>query len=444
MPQTTPNRLASRDRLEACLGRIADPAGEGSRAVLRTYAEPARAAADASDARARFGTSLGPLDGRIVSIKDLFDMPGEVTTAGSKILRDAAKARAEAPAIARLRAAGAVIVGKTNMTEFAFSGVGINPHYGTPGNPADRSRIPGGSSSGGAVAVADGMSEITIGSDTGGSTRIPAALCGIVGWKPTQRRVPTAGAFPLSYALDSIGPMARSVADCALADAVMAGEPPWEVQPAPLSGLRLGVPQGLLLETMDAHVARAYEAALGRLGQAGAMVNDHSLTPLLEDMAAVNAKAGFAAAEAFQIHRPWMDTRAGDFDPRVRARIERGRNLPAADYIEMQQRRALLIRAMDDRLADLDALVLPTTPIPAPRIDELVASDEAFTSANIALLRNTSVWNFFDCCAISLPLPEGIRSGGLHVGLMLVARHGEDRRLLRVAAALEALLGRGS
>src|SRR5690606_11927873 len=232
----------SRDRLEACLARIADPSGEGSRAVLRTYTEQARAAADAADARARLGMSLGPLDGRIVSIQDLFDVTGETTTAGSKILRDRPPATADAPAIARLRAAGAVIVAKTNMTEFAFSGVGINPHYGTPGNPADRSRIPGGSSSGGAVAVADGMSEITIGSDTGGSTRIPAALCGIVGWKPSQYRVPTEGGFPLSYALDSIGPMAKSVADCALADAVMAGEEPVALQPAPVAGLRLGVP----------------------------------------------------------------------------------------------------------------------------------------------------------------------------------------------------------
>lgn len=432
MPQT------SRDRLEACLARIADPSGEGSRAVLRTYTEQARAAADAADARARLGMSLGPLDGRIVSIKDLFDVTGETTTAGSKILRDRPPATADAPAIARLRAAGAVIVAKTNMTEFAFSGVGINPHYGTPGNPADRSCIPGGSSSGGAVAVADGMSEITIGSDTGGSTRIPAALCGIVGWKPSQYRVPTEGGFPLSYALDSIGPMAKSVADCALADAVMAGEEPVALQPAPVAGLRLGVPKGLLLENMDAHVAEAYEAALARLGQAGARVADESIAALLDDMAAVNAKGGFAAAEAFQIHRAWMDSRAGDFDPRVRARIERGRSLTAADYIDMQRRRATLIRAMDARMADLDAMVLPTTPIPAPRIDELVASDEAFTTANIALLRNTSVWNFFDCCAISLPLPVS----GLHVGLMLVARNGQDHRLLRIAAGLEALLAR--
>lgn len=432
------HQTSSRDRLEACLARIADPAGEGSRAVLRVYADAARAAADAADARRGHGLALGPLDGRIISIKDLFDVAGEPTTAGSKILRDAKPADSEAPAIARLRAAGAVIVAKTNMTEFAFSGVGINPHYGTPGNPADRSRIPGGSSSGGAVAVADGMSEITIGSDTGGSTRIPAAMCGIVGWKPSQQRVPTTGAFPLSYALDSIGPMAKNVADCALADAVMAGEAPMAPQAAPIAGLRLGIPRGLLLEGQDSSVATAFEAALGQLGAAGAALSDQNLAPLLDGMAAVNAKAGFAAAEAFQIHRAWMDSRAGDFDPRVRARIERGRNLPAADYIEMQRRRALLIQAMDARLADLDALVLPTTPIPAPKIAELVASDEAFTAANIALLRNTSVWNFFDCCAISLPLPVA----GLPVGLMLVGRNGQDRRLLRIAGGVEALLNR--
>src|SRR6266704_547311 len=210
-----------RDRLEQALARIADPNGEGARACLTVYAAAARAAADAADARARLGVSLGPLDGTIVSIKDLFDVAGEPTRAGSKVLKDAPPAAADAAVVRRLRAAGAVIVAKTNMTEFAFSGVGLNPHYGTPGNPADRARIPGGSSSGAAVTAADQMCEIAIGTDTGGSTRIPAALCGIVGFKPSKQRVPTEGAFPLSNALESIGPMAKSVADCALADAVM-------------------------------------------------------------------------------------------------------------------------------------------------------------------------------------------------------------------------------
>ena len=218
------NKTSARDRLEQALSRIADPRGEGVRACLNVYAETARAAADASDARARSGISLGPLDGAIVSIKDLFDVKGEVTRAGSKILAEEGKpASADAPVVTRLRAAGAVIVAKTNMSEFAFHGIGTNPHFGTPGNPCDRARAPGGSTSGGAVAVADGMCDIAIGSDTGGSTRAPAAFCGIVGWKPSRQRISTEGAFPLSFSLDSIGPMATSVADCANTDAVKIG-----------------------------------------------------------------------------------------------------------------------------------------------------------------------------------------------------------------------------
>ena len=201
------------------------------------YADAARAAADAADARAKAGKPLGPLDGAIVSIKDLYDVAGEVTRAGSRVLADEGLvAAADAPVVKRLREAGAVIVAKTNMSEFAFSGVGANPHFGTPGNPFDRARVPGGSTSGGAVAVADGMCEIAIGTDTGGSTRIPAALCGLVGWKPSKQRVPTDGAFPLSFTLDSIGPMAKSVAECALADAVMAGEAAPTLEPVSLVG----------------------------------------------------------------------------------------------------------------------------------------------------------------------------------------------------------------
>lgn len=424
-------------RLEACLARIADPAGEGSRAFTKTYPDQARAAAAAADARAKLGQSLGPLDGRIVSIKDLFDVPGEATTAGSKLLRDARPATVEAPAIARLRRAGAVIIGKTNMTEFAFSGVGINPHYGTPGNPADRSRIPGGSSSGGAVSVADGMAEITIGSDTGGSTRIPAALCGIVGWKPSQYRVPRTGAFPLSFSLDSIGPMGSSVADCAAADAVMANETPDALTPAPLAGLRLGIPRGLLLENLDDAVSKSYDAALTALGKAGVGLSDHPVTDLLSAMLEATGKGPFAAIEAAHIHRDWFESRAADFDPVVRGRIERGRSIPAMDYVFAQQRRFELVTAMDARLADLDALVLPTTALTAPKIAALDKDEAAFTATNLLLLRNPSMANFFDLCAVSLPLPAGLRSGGLPVGLMLVARNGQDRRLLRIAAAVE-------
>src|SRR6185437_13199031 len=247
------------------------PKGEGARACLTVYRDAAKAAADAADARARGNVTLGPLDGAIVSIKDLFDVAGEVTRAGSKVLAEEGKpAVADAPIVRRLRAAGAVIVAKTNMSEFAFTGVGANPHFGTPGNPVDRARVPGGSSSGAAVAAADGMWEIAIGSDTGGSCRLPAAICGIVGYKPSRQRIPTEGAFPLSYSLDSIGSLARSVADCANADAGMAGEEPFALEPAPLAGLRLGVPQGMPLENLDETVGKRFPEALDRLEKAGA------------------------------------------------------------------------------------------------------------------------------------------------------------------------------
>jgi aspartyl-tRNA(Asn)/glutamyl-tRNA(Gln) amidotransferase subunit A len=429
-----PSARSARDRLEAALARIAEPKGEGVRTCLTVYSEAARNAADAADARTRVGISLGPIDGAIITIKDLFDVAGEPTRSGSKVLVDAPPATSDATVVRRLRAGGAVIVAKTNMTEFAFSGIGVNPHYGTPGNPADRTRVPGGSSSGAAVAVADGMCEIAIGTDTGGSTRIPAALCGLVGYKPTKSRVPTEGAFPLSYTLDSVGPIARSVAACAAADAVMAGDDPWTLEPAPLQGLRLGIPQGLPLRDLDQTVATQFSDATKELGRTGARLSDEVL-PLLDDMVRVNSKATFAAAESYSIHRERLATRAADYDPFVRSRIEGGRTLSAADYMAMLRDRAALVRAMDARLSDLDALVLPTTPIIAPTITEVFSID-GFNAKNGLLLRNPAIVNFFDLCAISLPLS---RAGGLPVGLMLVARNGHDHRLFRIAAAVERL-----
>ncbi|MBI4521716.1 MAG: amidase [Gemmatimonadetes bacterium] len=426
--------LSARDRLEAALARIADASGEGARTCLTVYAEAARAAADAADARARVGVSLGPLDGAIVSLKDLFDVAGERTRAGSTALRDAAPATADAPVVRRLRAAGAVIVARTNMVEFAFSGVGQNPHYGTPGNPADRTRVPGGSSSGAAVAVADGMCEVAIGTDTGGSTRIPAALCGVVGFKPTQARVPTDGAFPLSYTLDSVGPIARTVAACAAADAVMAGDDAWTLEPAPLGNLRLGIPPGPPLSDLDETVSARFAAATAALERAGVRLSDERI-PLLEDMGRVQARVSLSSIESYAIHRQLLALRADEYDPRVRARIEMGRDVPAADYIDMLRERARLVAAMDIRLSGLDALVLPTCPIVAPTTAE-VASTEAFFARNARLLRNTAAANFYGLCSISLPLP---RDGALPVGLMLIARAGEDRRLFQIAAAIERL-----
>jgi aspartyl-tRNA(Asn)/glutamyl-tRNA(Gln) amidotransferase subunit A len=430
------SRSSSRERLEQALARIDDPKGEGARACLTVYREAALAAADAADARARTNTSLGPLDGVVVSIKDLFDVAGEVTRAGSKVVAEEGKPAAQdAPIVQRLRRAGVVIVAKTNMTEFAFSGIGANPHYGTPGIPADRTRIPGGSTSGGAVAVADGMCQITIGSDTGGSTRIPAAFCGIVGFKPSKFRVPTEGAFALSQTLDSIGPMAASVADCALADAVMAGEEPKPLEPVPLAGLRIGVAQGMPMEALDETVGKRFPDAIARLSKAGAHLSDEQL-PLLARMVEVNSKGGIVPPEGLAIHRDRLARRAADLDPNIRVRLERAAKIAAADYIDMLQARGELVRAMDARLADLDVLAMPTTPIVPPTIAEVAAPD-VFSRKNAMVLRNTSIGNFFDLCAVSLPLP---REGGLPTGLMLFARNGQDHRLLRVAATIERLL----
>ncbi len=427
-------RRSCRDRLEEALSRIADTKGEGKRACLTVYADAARAAADAADARAALGMSLGPLDGTIVSIKDLFDVAGEPTRAGSKILaEEAPPATADATVVRRLRAGGAVIVAKTNMTEFAFSGIGANPHFGTPGNPRDRARVPGGSSSGAGVSVADGMSEIAIGSDTGGSVRIPAALCGLVGFKPSRQRVPTDGVFPLSYTLDSIGPIARSVADCAKADAVMSGEDFVAPEPVGLAGLRFGVAQGLPFENVDDIVAAAFAAAVKRLDQADVRISHEKLS-LFDDMVAVNVKGGISPPEACAIHRDRLKRRAADIDPNVLARIERGCAVSAADYVDMMRDRNRLVRAMDARLQELDALILPTTPIVAPTIAE-VEDRKVFSFCNMLLLRNTNIINFFDLCAISLPLPAT-----LPVGLMLVARNGEDQRLFRIAAAVQQSL----
>jgi aspartyl-tRNA(Asn)/glutamyl-tRNA(Gln) amidotransferase subunit A len=429
-------KKTARARLDEALARIADPTGEGARACLTVYADSARAAADAADARAQLGVSLGPLDGAIVSIKDLFDVAGEPTRAGAKIRVDAPPAKTDAPVVQRLRAAGAIIVAKTNMTEFAFSGVGANPHFGTPGNPADRSRVPGGSSSGAAVSAADGMCEIAIGTDTGGSTRIPAALCGIVGFKPSKWRVPTEGAFPLSFTLDSIGPLAPTVGQCAVADAVMAGEAPWTLEPFPVAGLRLAVPQNPRLHPCDETVSAAFASGLEGLRKAGARVSPAPF-PLLDEMLALNPKGGFPVPEAYSIHREELARRGDDFDHNVRDRLSRGASIPSADYIDLLQLRARLVRLVDAWMDGLgvDALALPTSPIVAPKIAE-IADPETFIVRNAALLSNTSIMNFFDLTAISVPLP---RNGRLPVGLMLVARNGHDRRLFRIAAGVEKL-----
>jgi aspartyl-tRNA(Asn)/glutamyl-tRNA(Gln) amidotransferase subunit A len=424
----------SRSLVEQCLSRISDPSGEGGRAFLKVAAADALAAADYYDHLRSHGAAPSPFAGIPVSIKDLFDIAGEVTTAGSVVLRDAAAAVHDAPAVARLRAAGFIPIGRTNMTEFAFSGLGINPHYGTPLNPHDRAagRIPGGSSSGAAVSVTDGMAFGALGTDTGGSCRIPAALCGIVGFKPTAHRVPTAGAFPLSTSLDSVGPLAATVACCAALDAVLAGEPADDLPPFPLAGLRMAVPQTMVLDGVEPAVARAFDAALAALRKAGARIVDIPLRELAE-LAQINAKGGLAAAQSYAIHRALI-TRAEDrYDPRVLTRLLRGQEQDAADYIDLVSARMDFIRRVAAVTAPYDALVMPTVPVTAARTVDLVA-DDAYRQINFLVLRNPSVANFLDRCSISIPCH---RPGEAPVGLMLIGEHDADRRLLSIAAAVE-------
>jgi aspartyl-tRNA(Asn)/glutamyl-tRNA(Gln) amidotransferase subunit A len=380
---------------------------------------------------------MGPLAGLPVSVKDLYDIAGRTTMAGSVLRAGAPAASADAPAVARLKAAGAAITGLTNMSEFAFSGVGINPHLGTPRNPCDAgvARVPGGSSSGAAVSVALGQAVAGLGSDTGGSIRIPAALCGLVGFKNTQSRVPTAGAFPLSFSLDTVCSMSRCVDDCLIVDGVLSGDR-LKVSARPVAGLRLALPQTLMLDALDATVAAAFEHALQRLSKAGAEIVELPLSELTE-VAGINAPGGFSSVEAYSIHREALRSQRERFDPRVALRIAMGEGVSAADYLLMVRRRRDWIARVEARLAGFDALISPTTPIVAPVTATLLASDEAFFKANGLLLRNTFPINFLDGCAFTLPC----QSPDQHpVGLMLSAAGGSDAALAGVALAVEALL----
>lgn len=429
---------SSRELTEQALARIADPAGEGGRAFLKTYAEMARAEATHSDALRRAGVVRSPIEGLPVSLKDLFDVGGDVTRAGSRMLAEAPPAACDAPAVARLRAAGAVIVGRTNMVEFAFGAVGLNPHYGTPRNPWERAlgRVPGGSSSGAAVAQADGMCVMALGSDTRGSVRIPSALCGVTGFKPTARRVPRAGAFPLSFTLDSIGPLANSIECCAAYDAVLAGEPQASLAQLPAKGLRLLVPKSVALEDLAAPVARAFEAALARLAGAGAVLAEVAV-PAFDRQGEYFRSGGMQGAEAYAIHRARL-SRQDEFDPRVGKRILLASALSGAEYVEIGLLREAYMREVGALAAPCDAIVMPAVPCLAPTIAEADANDEAYFRWNARVMRNTGLINFLDGCAASLPCHE---PGGGPVGFMVCGVAGTDRHVLAVAAAIERALG---
>jgi aspartyl-tRNA(Asn)/glutamyl-tRNA(Gln) amidotransferase subunit A len=430
-------RTTARALVDACLAKIADPQGEGARAFLHVDAEAAIEAAEAMDRLREVNAAPSPFAGIPISIKDLFDIKGQVTRAGSRALEDSAPAAADAPVVARLRRAGFVVIGRTNMTEFAYSGIGINPHYGTPKGAWQRNvgHVPGGSSSGAAVSVVDGMAHGALGTDTGGSCRIPAAYNGIVGFKPTQRRVPLDGAVPLSSTLDSIGPLARTVNCCAVLDAVLANEPLTPLQPRPIKGMRLAVPNTVALDDLEDTVAKTFERALEKLAREGALI-EHIAVPEFLDIAPMSAKGGFAAAESYAWHRYLIVAKGDVYDPRVASRIMRGESQSAADYIDLVNARKSLVARAAARLAPYDALALPTTANTPPRIADM-KDDHAFTKANLLSLRNCTLINMIDGCGISLPIH---RESEVPVGLMLAASSGSDRRVFELAAAMEGVI----
>lgn len=416
-------------------------AGEACRhAFIGRFDAMASAAAASVDVQHAAGAPLPALAGLAVSVKALFDVHGHVTTAASRVLADAHAAACDSPAVARLRAAGAALVGHTNMTEFAFSGVGINPHHGTPANPSTRAldgmlRIPGGSTSGGAVSVASGAAWAALGSDTGGSIRIPAALQGLVGFKSTARLVPTEGMIPLSPTLDTACAITRTVRDAIVMHEVLARRVVQRSGHA-LSAMRFGLPTTLMLDALEPHIASSFERAIAALRSAGARIEDIAL-PELGDLARINASGGFSAAESWAWHRPLLVTEQARYDHRVAQRIRRGEHMSAADYIELLRARRDWIEHMQIAIHGFDAMLSPTVPLVAPPIADLEASDEAFFAANAKLLRNPSVINMLDGCALSLPCH---RAGELPVGLMVWGPALADDTVLDASLAIESAL----
>jgi aspartyl-tRNA(Asn)/glutamyl-tRNA(Gln) amidotransferase subunit A len=423
--------------LDTALERARDASGEGARVFIALMEDSARAEAAASDGLRKAGVPPRPLEGLPISVKDLFDVKGAVTTAGSKVLASEPPAEKDAPVVARLRAAGAVLVGRTNMTEFAYSGLGINPHYGTPANAWDRAskRIPGGSSSGAAVSVTDGMASVGLGTDTGGSVRIPSGLCGLAGFKPTQSRVPIVGAVPLSTSLDSIGPLAPTMDCCVRVHQVLAGETPHPIPALPVKGLRLAVPKEFVLDDLDEPTAAAFQAALSRISAAGATIVDLSLPELLE-LPVVNAKGGFTAPESYALHERHILRDPDAFDPRVISRMRRAGEQSAADYFNLVNARADIQARVAAKTSAFDAVLMPTTPRIAPPIADLVPDDAVYGAVNMAMLRNCSVGNFLDRCAATIPVHE---EGSAPVGLMIMGETLADDRVLAISQGLETL-----
>lgn len=427
----------SRALVEDCLSRIDDPSGEGARAFIYVDRAKAVAAADTYDLLRKAGRAPTAYAGIPISIKDLFDLEGEPTLAGSKVLRGAPPAVRDAEAIGRLKRAGLIPIGRTNMTEFAFSGLGLNPHYGTPLSIWDREtgRIPGGSSSGAAVSVADGMAHAGIGTDTGGSCRIPAAFNALVGYKPTAHRISRQGVLPLSTTLDSVGVLARSVACCETIDAILAGSSPPAVARFEGSDLRILVPLNVVLADMEPEVELAFGQALECLRKLGATICEEKLNEL-DAILALTAKGGFSAPECLAWHQRLIARAAYAYDPRVLTRIVSGGQQSAVDYIQLTNGRRNIVERVRHRLSGFDVVAFPTTPIVPPKLSQ-ISSDEIYASLNRLCLRNPSFVNMWDGCAISLPIGK---RGNAPIGLTLAAAGDKDAHLFSCARTVEAML----
>ena len=431
------SQTSARDLVEKSLATIADNTEDGGPVFLSVDDEQARASADYIDTLRKAGRAPSRFAGIPFSVKDLFDVAGQVTTAGSVVCKGDAAAQRDAVAIERLKLAGFIAIGRTNMSEFAYSGVGLNPHYGTPKSVYDRQsgRIPGGSSAGAAISVADGTCGLAIGTDTGGSCRVPAAFNGIVGYKSSHGRVPLDGVYPLAATFDTVGPLARSVQCCASADALMGRDWDGVIVERPLKGLKLGIPQSLVLDDLDDDVAMVFGTALTRLACHGVEIVDVDFREL-EDLAAINSGGGIAAVEAYGVHQHGLETQGDDYDQRVRTRILAGAKISAHDFFVLQTRRGEMINRADELMDGLDGFVMPTCPhIPAAISD--LDDDDDYRRINLMALRNTFVGNFLNRCAISIPAHA---QGDAPVGLMLMAPLMTDKALLSAAKAIESII----
>lgn len=433
-------QITSRQLVEDALASIRNPRGEGAHAFLAVHESEALATADRIDAQRRNGQNLPALSGIPISIKDLFDEAGVVTLGGSTVPVGSSPAERDCTVVQRLKEAGAVIIGRTNLTEFAYSALGINPHYGTPKNVFDRvtGRVPGGSTSGGAISVTDGMAAAAIGTDTGGSVRIPAALNGLVGFKPTARRIPRDGVFPLSTSLDSVGPIGKSVSDCALLDMVMAGEHEAIPSRDNVTGLRFAVPSTVVQDDLSPAVANAFLLALTKLSDAGARIIEVPMKEFAR-AAEVNPRGAIASYEAYSFHRQWINESADKYDPRVLARILPGESITTAEQKKLLQSREKFIRSINGAASGYDAMLMPTVRDIAPTIAEATKDDESYFRLNNRMLRNPSIVNLFDGCALSIPCHE---PGTAPVGLTIAGTQNADRAILMIGNTVEGVLTR--